>query len=160
MLRPDAFLVTFRTYGSQLPGDERGWCHHSRGMQPPSPGLHAYSLSLLRGPIVSLDPAARARVLDAIRQVCRYRQWELRAAHVRTQHVHAVVSAADDPDRVMRDFKAWSTRALRAASHPVAFGSVWARGGSSVPLWNEREVTDAAIYVYERQGEPMARFGC
>jgi hypothetical protein len=156
---PDAFLLTFRTYASQLPGDERGWCHHSQGMQPPHSGLHAHSMSLLRGPIITLDELARDAVLRAIQGVCGHRGWALRAAHVRTQHVHALVGNLVDPDRAIRDFKIWSTRGLRETAHPCAEGPVWARGGSKVPLWDSREVEDAARYVYERQGEPMARFG-
>lgn len=33
------------------------------------------------------------------------------AAHVRTNHVHVVVDAGIDPERVMRDFKAYAARA-------------------------------------------------
>lgn len=156
---PNAFLLTFTTYGGHLPGDPRGWCHHARGVHPPSDALLAYSRSIMRGPVITLDEAARAAVLCAVRDVCEYRRWPLRAAHVRTQHAH-VVAAGQDPDRMIRDYKAYSTRALRANGIYARDARIWADGGSAVPLWTEREVEDAARYVYERQGEPMARFGC
>lgn len=54
--------------------------------------------------------------------------------------------------------KAWSTRRLREAGLVARNELVWADSGSVVPLWNADERDAAAVYVYERQGEPMARY--
>jgi hypothetical protein len=40
----------------------------------------------------------------------RHRAWTLLAAHVRTNHVHVVITATAPPARVQGDLKAWSTR--------------------------------------------------
>lgn len=154
---PNAFLLTFTTYGSHLPGDPRGWCHHARGVHPPDEGLFEHSQRIQRAKAVHLEHDARIVVLGAIVEVCAFRGWLLRAAHVRTEHVH-LVAGGDDPDRIIRDCKAYSTRALRMRGLCGVDARVWARGGSTVPLRDERAVEDAARYTYERQGEPMARW--
>lgn len=154
---PDTHLLTFSTYGSHLPGDDRGWSHYARGAQPPSEALRAHSIRLMRGPIVCLDPDARIVVLRAMIELCGFRGWTLHTAHVRTQHVHAIVTGLD-PERMIRDSKAWSTRPLRAKGLYGPEARIWARGGSWVPLRTEDEVSTASHYVYERQGDPMARW--
>ena len=44
-------------------------------------------------PAYYLDEERRQIVLEALQQVCSHRQWTLLAAHVRTNHVHAVLEA-------------------------------------------------------------------
>jgi hypothetical protein len=78
--------------------------------------------------------------------------------HVRTQHVHTVVRSLVKPERVLNDFKAWSTRALREAHLHAADARVWAGHGSTVYLWSARQIEQAADYVFNRQGEPMERY--
>jgi len=94
---PNAFLLTFTTYGSHLPirgsraaysrCDPRGWCHHARGVHPPADGLLEHSQRIQRAPTVHLEHNARIVVLRAIVEACEFRGRPLRAAHVRTQHV-------------------------------------------------------------------------
>ena len=67
-------------------------------------------------------------------------------------HVHTVVSAICDPERVLNAFKANATRQLREDQlwpHPF---SAWADKGSKVWLWNERSVANAVNYVLNGQG--------
>jgi hypothetical protein len=40
-------------------------------------------------------------VLEALLEVCAYRGWELFAAHVRSNHVHAVVAGDAAPEKMM-----------------------------------------------------------
>jgi REP element-mobilizing transposase RayT len=51
-------------------------------------------------------------VLRSIKEVCCFRDWTLLAAHVRTNHLHAVVTADCIPEQVMIAFKAYSSREL------------------------------------------------
>ena len=48
---------------------------------------------------------ARAVVLATIQGHCAYRGWNLLAAHVRSNHVHAVVAAETRPERIMNEFQ-------------------------------------------------------
>ena len=53
-------------------------------------------------------------VLQALREVCLHRGWSLLAAHVRTNHVHAIVESEVPPEKVMNDFKSYASRDLTA----------------------------------------------
>ena len=63
-----------------------------------------------------LDRDRRATVLDAFREVCLHYGWSLWAAHVRTNHVHAVVEADVRPEKIMHAFKSYASRNLRATA--------------------------------------------
>jgi REP element-mobilizing transposase RayT len=156
MSYPLAYFITFSTYGSHLHGAEPGSVdrdHDVFGGRYASPDALRLALTRKRmrdGPY-SLGPTQRSAVLQAIQQVCLHRGWILLAAHVRTNHVHAIVDAGIAPERVMRDFKAYASRALK---HPKA----WTRHGSTRYLWERDQVAHAMRYVVEGQGDPMAVF--
>jgi hypothetical protein len=103
----------------------------------------------------TLDNMRRRVVLEAICAVCHYRRWTRLAAQVRTTHVHAVVEAESDPERVLNDFKAYASRKLNDVEPER---KRWARHGSTRWLWNPRQASAAMQYVLEEQGEAMARF--
>jgi REP element-mobilizing transposase RayT len=102
-----------------------------------------------------LDQIRRDAVLEAIREVCGQRDWSLLAAHVRSNHVHAVVQAEVPPERVLNDFKAYASRRLnRMRLHEPDR----ARHGSTRFLWESQHVLAAIQYVVEEQGDAMAVF--
>ena len=105
-----------------------------------------------------LDQANRATVLEAITQVCSYRNWNLLAAHVRMNHVHVVVEAEVRPEKIMNDLKCYASRGLNSLGREGSDRKRWARHGSTRWLWKDSEVLDAITYVVEDQGEPMAVF--
>ena len=105
-----------------------------------------------------LDPASREAVLKAMRAVCSHRGWDLLAAHVRTNHVHAVVCADVEPQRVMVDLKAYASRTLSEAGLGGRGLKRWSRHGSMRYLWKGDNVSDAIAYVLTGQGQPMAMF--
>ena len=100
----------------------------------------------------------RDAVLAAIREVCSHRGWVLMAAHVRSTHVHFVVSADDPPGRVMGDCKAYASRALALVDGVSSGRKRWARHGSTRWIWKSEDVLAAIWYVVEEQGSPMAVF--
>ena len=85
-------------------------------------------------------------VLGALREVCSYRGWNLRAAHVRTNHVHAIVEAEVRPGNVMNALKSYASRS------PNRLGN---DGPDRKRLWNDDDVQEAIRYVVSGQGEPM-----
>lgn len=103
-----------------------------------------------------LDRGSRAAVLEALRDVCLHRCWNLLAPHVRTNHVHVVVDAEGPPEKVMNDFKSYASRGLNRLLHDGAARNRWARHGSTRWLWKDQDVWEAIRYVVEEQGEPMA----
>jgi len=100
----------------------------------------------------SLDFEESFLVLSAIRETCAFRHWALLAAHVRSTHVHLVVDGIMEASCAIRDFKAYSSRALNGK------GALrrWARGGSARSLDDSRSVRAAVRYVVDCQGPPMA----
>jgi REP element-mobilizing transposase RayT len=101
--------------------------------------------------------AAMQAVVDAtIREVAAHRGWELLVLSVRTNHVHVVVESNDKPEKVMNEFKAWSTRRLREAGLTSPQSPVWSRHGSTRYLWNDCAITEASRYVAESQGAEIS----
>lgn len=148
------YLITFSCYGSHVPGDEHTTSrkNHQIGAprEQPNPALAKWSRNAMTHPAFDLDSSRRQIVLNVIREVCRYRVWDLLAAHVRTTHVHVVIAAEARPEKVMNDLKSYATRALRCGQ------KVWARHGSTQGLWTQDAVDKAVSYVASKQGEPMA----
>jgi len=101
---------------------------------------------------ITMSVAMQAVVGATIRKVAAYRGWELLVLTVRTNHVHVVVESNDKPEKIMNDFKSWSTRRLREAGLISAQSPVWSRHGSTRYLWDDRAITEASHYVAESQG--------
>jgi REP element-mobilizing transposase RayT len=106
-----------------------------------------------------LDAPRREIVLASIRQSCAYRRWELIAAHVRSNHIHAVVTATIAPEKVLSDLKAYASRRLTEKGFDDRARKRWARHGSTRYLWTDEAVLDAVEYVVNGQGEKMAVHG-
>ncbi len=108
------YLITFACYGSHLRGGEYGSVDRDHNA-PGTPILKADSArvaleaNLMDQAPYYLDQTRRDAVLEAIREVCVYREWNLLAAHVRSNHVHTVVEAEVAPERVMGDFKPYAS---------------------------------------------------
>jgi REP element-mobilizing transposase RayT len=110
--------------------------------------------ALLKQSPVSLDSNQRAAVESGVRETCAIRQWSLWGLNVRTNHVHAVVSANNKPDTVFAALKANATRSMREAGCWTSGLSPWAYRGSGKYLWSEKDLADAIAYVEYDQGEP------
>jgi len=93
-----------------------------------------------------------------LRGHCAHRGWDLLAAHVRSNHVHAILEAEIPPERIMNEFKAYASRELNRLGGDGPGRKRWARHGSTRWLWQDQDVREAIRYVVEEQGEPMALF--
>jgi hypothetical protein len=151
------YLITWTCYGTWLHGDARGSVDREQNV-PGTPHIdedharHRANENRRKHPPYQLGSTSRPIVLQAIRDVCAFRGWELWAAHVRTNHVHVVVTADAAPERVMSDLKAHASRALNRAGVDGRRACRWTRHGSTKYL-NRPEAIDAAIeYVLEWQG--------
>jgi REP element-mobilizing transposase RayT len=104
----------------------------------------------------SLDAIRRPIVRKCLQEVCCFRGWTLLAAHVRTNHLHVVLSADCKPEHVMTALKAYSSRELNGLALDCPDRRRWGRHGSTRYLWT-REAVEAAIhYVVCEQGEGRA----
>jgi REP element-mobilizing transposase RayT len=160
MAGPVAYLITFTTYGTRLHGDERGTVDRrtnrfGAAVVPANAARRAAAKAVMRQPEVRLDYILRPLVERSIRETCIAKGWPLHAVHVRTNHVHLVVSALIEPESVLGTVKAWATRDLRNAGAIDEDRRLWTRHGSTRYLWNERAFEAACGYVIDLQGADL-----
>ena len=160
---PFAYLISFRCYGTWLHGDQRGSMNRKQNTYgsarlAPNPRLEKAEIKRFKHPPITLNAEQRKVAENAIREVCLYRNYSLRAINVRTNHVHTVVSAALKPEPILEAFKAYATRALRRAGLLSAGVKPWARHGSTPYLWKERHMEKAIEYVLYGQGDELPTF--
>jgi REP element-mobilizing transposase RayT len=152
-----AYFVTFRTFGTWLHGDVRTSVDRRQNLPgspriEPSGGRRKEARNVMEGEPVFLSPRQQEICTDAIQSLCTKRSWVLRALNVRSNHVHAVVTASILGERVMADMKAAATRALRVKGEVADDARLWAYHGSTHLLFKPQAVMDACTYVVERQG--------
>jgi REP element-mobilizing transposase RayT len=162
--RPLAYFITFSTYGTWLHGTARAEGSVDRkhnvygeSFLPADPARERAAEERMAYPAYLMSSRARDVVRNAIVHICRERGWYLSALHVRTNHVHVVVSADRDPERIMSDLKARASRDLnhlQIDAHPKR----WTRHGSTRYLFDEASVTAAVAYTLDEQGDRMAAF--
>jgi len=158
---PLAYFLTWPTYGTWLPGDDRGWVRRHRGHQLPDPPLQLETLARMTEDACPLDEDQRRLVEATIADHCRIRSWTLHAVNCRTNHLHVVVTAGLHPDQVREQFKAWTSRKLKQlerdrTSESVAPSGIrtrwWAERGSSRYLNDDDSLEAAILYVRDAQG--------
>jgi REP element-mobilizing transposase RayT len=154
---PRAYFLTFTCYGVRLHGDVRGSVDRKRPpplgrYSPENPRRFRYEQRVMTAEPASLSEPEREVVLEEIRRTCEFEDWFLHAAHVRSTHVHLVLTARKAPEMVTKELKAYASRALNQR-----FGRKekrWARHGSTKWLWSDDEVYGAIQYVGHEQGPP------
>jgi REP element-mobilizing transposase RayT len=150
-----AFFSTWTTYGTWLPGDDRGWFDGGRGWRDPDQRRAFASKLLMAADAVTLTPAQRQLVELVIAEHSAFRGWGLHAVNCRTNHVHVVVSAGDSPLALPRaQYKAWSTRRLKeqatATGNPPRM-NWWTERGWDVYIDDDEELAAVVAYVLEGQ---------
>ncbi|MFL5330086.1 MAG: transposase [Gemmataceae bacterium] len=163
MSAPVAYFITFTTYGTWLHGRNPGSVdrEHNTPGTPFLPGdenRELESQSRLGQPPYALDEPHRNVVMRTIVAVCAHRKWKLWAVHVRSNHVHVVVTADCNPEKVMVDLKAWASRRLRKVFSEPADRDRWTQHGSTRYLNSISDLEAKVIYVLDEQGERMAHF--
>lgn len=110
---PLAYLLTWTTYGTWLPGDDRGWVEHPGNFHLGDVETQMISLLRMAADAIILNPSQRRIVEETIHEHCRIRNWHLHAVNCRSNHVHAVVTSPLNPRSVRDQFKALCTRKLK-----------------------------------------------
>ncbi|MCX6645358.1 MAG: transposase [bacterium] len=157
---PLAYHISYTCYGTKLHGSSSGSVYRSNAQYGtpylrPDPYWERREMLSMKQPPYLLDPPRRELVYKAIIEVCLYRNWDLIGLHVRSTHIHALVSANTEPEKIMKDFKAYSSRALNNSGFDTKDRRRWTRHGSTEYLWNEREMENVLNYIVHMQGEPM-----
>jgi len=161
------WLLTWTTYGTWLPGDQRGFVgdtrdeagakqlHNVPGTPVDSnmPLLKAHARRIMRGPPIYLARDPAQALLDQFGETARYRGWLLLAVGIMANHIHLVVGVPGDPDPsdLLGDFKSYGSRALsRRWGKPIS-NTWWTESGSKRKLRDEQAVRSAIQYVRHQE---------
>ncbi len=151
MSDPVAFFITWTTYGTWLPGDERGWTEYRHGWRLPCHDLEQRSRASMTGTPCLLSHIERQIVIRQIRETCKYRKWVHYASTCRSNHVHIVIGAFDtNPIKIRTDMKSWCARRLREGSRPER-ENWWSERGCVRYVWTEESLETVMRYVNEAQ---------
>ncbi len=149
---PMAFFITISTYGTWLPGDQRGWVEYQRGWKMPDPIRELEAAAIISEDANILNLHQRKIVESQICETCRFRKWFCHAVNCRSNHLHAVVSAFETrPKKVRGDLKAWCTRKLKEDSLPVETENWWAERGSIRWVFNDEGLRSVINYTINGQ---------
>jgi REP element-mobilizing transposase RayT len=163
------WFLTWTTYGSWLPGDERGFvgeavedglrrAHNEPHSPPamPSQALAEFSRELLVGPPILLNVSQVDTLMEQFLDTTQYRRWLLVAVGVMQTHIHAVIGVTGDPkpEKILNDLKSYATRRLNRDWGPPVSETWWSRSGSKRKLAGEQDV-EAVVEYIQRQPNPM-----
>ncbi len=159
---PLAFFLTWPTYGTWLPGDERGWVLYSVGRQSPDEFRRRIAEIRMTEDACRLDPEQRKLVEATVMRHCEIRRWELFEVNCRSNHLHVVFNGNLHPDIMRTQFKAWCTRRLK--ERDIARGMAcadlrenwWAERGSCRYINDHASLEAARLYVRDAQDHPGA----
>ncbi|MBL9125063.1 MAG: transposase [Planctomycetaceae bacterium] len=161
---PLAYFLTWATYGTWLPGDDRGWTRRGHGWQAPDLARVRRCRESMREVPCRLDMRQRLLVEATITRHCQVRNWSLHAVSCRSNHVHVVVSAPVHPDEVRNQLKSWCTRRLKedqaqrfatGLGQPTQVrGRWWGEGCSKRYINDEAGLEAAILYVRDAQDLP------
>ena len=160
---PLAYFVTFTCYGTHLHGAQpdsarKDLNQYGAPIVPPNTLLTEAMRRRMKERVYRMSSQERRIVLSAILEGCSHNSWTPHGIHVRSTHVHAVVSASVAPEIVMACFKQTSSNRVRQAGLAPKGTRRWTEHGSTRYLWTREDVEAAVRYVIEEQGEPMALF--
>jgi len=159
---PLAYLITLRCYGTWLHGDKKsavdrhGYNAYGASRRDTNLKLENMMREEMKQKTFIFSDSQRKVVEEAIAEVCQYREYDLKAINIRSNHVHAVISAQVKPELIIDAFKSYTTRNLRRNFMIGKDTKIWARGRSRRYLWKPRHVALAIEYVLYGQGDIIA----
>jgi REP element-mobilizing transposase RayT len=161
------WLITWVTYGTWLPGDERGFVsqirdangrrtiHNIPGTPRAAniPALQCYARSLLKSDPIRLSLHQAETLLEQFQETSYYRDWLLLAVGIVANHVHTAlgVPADPEPEKILGDLKSYGSRKLNRRWGKPESETSWARSGSTRKLPNQDAVLGAIRYVIDQE---------
>lgn len=158
---PLAYIITCRTYATWLHGDARKSVDpkHNEFGTPKityNPDFQNIMQNLCKEQAFLMNASQRATVLQAVINTCRFANWHLHAANIRSNHMHIVVTALKEPEKVAVSFKAYATRYLKQNYPELNRERFWSRGASTGYIFQSEFLFRAIQYTVEEQGKKMA----
>jgi len=151
-----AYFSTWTTYGTWLPGDQRGWYQSGGGLRHHDAMRNLEAALLMNESALVLDPEQRRLVEKTIADHCAIRNWTLHAVNCRSNHVHVAVTAPNRTIEVPREqFKAWCTRKLKEHERSRSLSpreEWWTERGWDEFIDTDEALADVVFYVVDGQG--------
>jgi len=161
------WFLTWTTYGTWLPGDQRGFVsdvesddgttirHNVPGTEYDAnmPDLEAHAASLLKADSVRLSKVQAELLLDQLLETADFRQWTLFAVSIMANHCHVVVGVPGDPDpeKLLGDLKSYGSRILNRTGHTVPHDKRWTKSGSKRKLPDDQAVLNTIQYTIDQE---------
>ena len=143
------YMVTWTTYGSWLPGDERGYVKNGKTMSG-DPRILKASREYQKSATVKLDSRQKAVVRRAIVDEAERIGQTIAALAVCTNHVHLVIRPCRESiEATVSRYKNAAMFALRKQNH---FGRLWTRGFDKRFCFDEKSLKQRIEYVKRHQG--------
>ena len=166
--RGGAYLLTWTTYGTWLPGHHAGFVSrtptgfgheiHNRvetTVDRDDPTLRSAARSRMRGERVVLTTNQARVTASALREVASNHALDMIVFAVMRTHVHIVARTIDSAGQeLLRLFKGVSSRRLSQAFGKPSGGRWWTSGGSRRLLTNSESLHGAMRYVL-KQARPL-----
>ena len=134
------WFITVTTYGTRLPGDERGFVGNHRPrpnkhtinnifgteLNANVPRLNEYAHNIMVADAVRLSVEQAYVLLEQFQETTVYRSWCLWAVSIMANHFHAVIGVPGDrdPERIRGSLKSYGSRRLnrRWGEHGMVYG--------------------------------------
>lgn len=171
------WLFTNTTYGTWLPGNERGSVTSVRDPRADElvegsrlehdqygtpwegyiPGILSSAASLLKCPPIFLTLSHAEILLAQFQETAKYRKRTLHAVSIMPNHWHMMLTVPGDPDpdRVLTDIKAYGSRALNREFGKPASNTWWTMRGSKRKLATDAALAGAINYTLFKQPNPL-----
>ena len=139
---PQAYHITFGTYGTRLHGDERGTVHRSMN-EPGDPIIgkcdqwERMEARLLSHSAVELTTEQRLLIERVVPSICTRGGWTFVTCAAREDHVHTVLRASADGKAVRRWLKRWLGQELSGCWTIAPGATWWAECGSVKWVWTD-----------------------
>jgi REP element-mobilizing transposase RayT len=151
---PQAYHITWGTYGTRLHGCERPFVdeyhnEHGTPFPPTDPEREFEAREAMVDDAVILTVEQRRVVDQALTELAARFEWTIHALAPKKDHTHIVITALRDGDELREALKAGASRALNALYGKRRW---WAEGGSDRYLWERSYFLNAIDYV-NRQRE-------
>ena len=169
------WFLTWTTYGTWLPGDERGFVSNVRDgdgpevkhAEPGTPydakqrGLAYAAREQMVGDPVWLNREHADALADQFLETARFRGWSIPALAIMANHIHIVVGVPGDPEpeTLLRDFKSYGSQRLNRLAGKPKSGTWWTAGGSRRILRDEEAIRTVIRYVRNQQRPLVIRTG-
>ena len=160
------WLLTWVTYRTWLPGDERGFVSHVRTSSgrhvinniPGTPRdanipqLRRYVESQLKCDPIQLTLPRAESLLEQFHETVKYRNWYLWAVGIMANHLHVVVGVPGDPEpsKILGDLKSYGSRGWNQGWGKPKSNTWWADSGSKRKLPNDDAILCAIKYVVDQ----------